>query len=507
MMRMPSLIRLLIVLLMLCSAGCDFRPDTLEVVRWSPDNHSRGVANDAFFEMEFSAGLNKSDIEENFSMRGTSGAVAGRFTWLNDKSFRFVPLEFFPKNGRYVVEVPRSVRDWKGNSMGNDFISDFYVGDDFETPVIPWSFPPASDGAVTGIAVDSSVIISFSKSMNRESVEKGFRLNPDVAGYYLWSESAPGLENSLLTYVPVRLMDYGKLYTLTVAGTAEDYAGNSLGAEYRAHFITGEDRTPPEVLRMYDADDLPIAEWSLDTVNSGIERNVKIAVEFSEPMNRQSLENSFSMTPSVSGIFEWYSDLKVVFKPSALLSPETKYQVRIDTGTRDLNGLKLAEPHITEFITDGPNSNYLKCIRIEGSNDGTAYTVLSEGVPGPAEWPLKINMGGGTNQNYRLRIHFNSGAAGADLKIYSFFDNHLLETFKSSMTSPVENGVVEDISLAGPSIVEIRARGLTNSSLGGGTYLPYRYRLTIFGGARGIKDINDNYMKNDLVFEFQEDWP
>jgi len=507
MMKISSVIKLLILLFMLCSAGCDFRPDTLEVVRWSPENHSRGVVNDAFFEMEFSSNLNKRDIEENFSMHGASGSVAGRFTWLNDKSFRFTPLESFSKNGRYVVEVPRSVRDRDGNTMGSDFISDFYVGDDFEAPVILGSFPPAAAGAVTGIAVNSTLFISFSKSMNRESVEKSFRLSPDAAGYYLWSESAPGLVNSLLTYVTVKPMDYGKLYALTVAGTAEDYAGNALGSEYRVHFITGEDRTPPEILRIYDADDLPPVDWSIDAVNSGIERKVKIAVEFSEPMNRQSLENSFSITPSVAGIFEWDSDLKVVFKPSALLNPETKYQVRIDTGARDLNGLKLAEPYITEFITNGLNSVFLNCTRIEGSSDGISYTVLSDGVPGPGEWPLKINMGGGDNQKYRFRIHFYSGAAAADLKIYSFFDNHLLETFKSGMSSPVENGVVEDISLIAPSTVEIRTKGLTNSALVPSGYLPYLYRFTISGGARGIKDRNDNYMKNDLVFEFQEDWP
>lgn len=500
MMKIPFVIKMLILFFMLCSAGCDFRPDTLEVVRWSPENHSRGVVNDAFFEMEFSSNLNKRDIEENFSMHGASGSVAGRFAWVNDKSFRFTPLESFSKNGRYVVEVPRSIRDRDGNTMGSDFISDFYVGDDFVTPLVEWSVPPSSSGAVEGVLVNQNPVIAFSKSMNRESVEKSFRLSPDAAGYYLWSESAPGLENSLLTYVLVKPMDYGKLYTLTVAGTAEDGVGNALGAEYRVHFITGEDRTPPMVEGIYDALELPVY-WETGAMNYGIDRNIRIAADFSEAMERQSVENSFSISPSVSGIFDWSGDSKIIFTPSAPLDPERIYQVRVDTGARDINGLKLAEPYIVEFKTDSGNSLFISCSGIEGSSDGLTYIELASGTPGPEEWPLEIVLGGDDVQVYWLRIKFASGGNDAEMNPYSIFDNYFIETFKSAVAAGAGSAEVEDIEWISPSTVQIKVKGLYES----GSNDPFIYRFTLSGRAGGIRDRNGNYMKNDLVFEFREE--
>ncbi len=501
MMKIPSVIKLLTLSFMFCSAGCDFRPDTLEVVRWSPGNHSRGVENDAIFEMEFSSNLNKSDIEENFSMYGASGSVAGRFAWVSERAFRFVPVETFTKNGRYVVEVPRSVRDREGNTMGSDFISDFYVGDDFVIPLVDWSTPPFSPGAVEGVPVNQNPLIAFSKSMNRESVEKNFRLSPDAAGYFLWSESAPGLVNSLLTYVLVKPMDYGKLYTLTVAGTAEDYAGNLLGTEYRVHFVTGEDTTPPLVSGIYDALESTVIYWISGLVNSGIGRDIKIAADFSEAMERQSVEKAFSITPAVSGIFDWSSDMTFVFTPSAPLDPERIYQVRIDTGAKDINGLKLAEPYIAEFRTDSGNSLFITCSGIEGSSDDLTYIELTSGIPGPEEWPLEIVLGGDDEQVYWLRIKFASGGIDAEMSPYSIFDNYLIETFKSAVAGGEGSAEVEDIEWISPSTAQIKIKGLYVS----GSNDPFIYRFTLSGGAGGIRDRYGNYMKRDLIFEFREE--
>jgi hypothetical protein len=504
MIKRLSLLKLLILSAILCISGCDFSPDTLKVVRWSPENNARGVANDAFFEMEFSAPVNKRDIEDNFSMLGSSGSVDGRFVWISEKVFRFTPAEAFSKNGRYAAEVPRSVRDSEGNTMGSDFISDFYVGDDFVIPVVEWSTPPFSPGAVEGIAVNENPVIAFSKSMDRESVENNFRLSPDAAGYYLWSESAPGLENSLLTYVLVKPMDYGKLYTLTVAGAAEDYAGNPLGAEYKVHFITGDDTTPPQVSGIYDAVQLPIVYWIRGSVNSGIDRGIKIAADFSEAMERQSVENAFSITPAVSGVFSWSSDSNFTFTPSAPLAPERIYQVRIDTGAKDINGLKLAEPYTVEFKTDSDSSLFVSCSGIEGSGDNINYNTLSGGTPGPDEWPLEIVPGGDDKQVYWIRIKFSSGSGDADMDPYSIFDNYLIETFKSAVVgdpgSPPGSAEVEDIEWINPSTAQIKIKGLYFPTSGD----PFIYRFTVSGGAGGIRDRQGNHMKNDLVFEFRE---
>lgn len=501
MIKISFKIKLFMLSVMLCFSGCEFLPGTLEVVRWSPGNHTRGVETDVFFEMEFNASLNKSDIEENFSMYGFSGSVEGKFVWISDRIFRFTPFEAFSKNGRYVAELPRSVRDIDGNTMGSDFISDFYIGDDFVIPIVEWSRPAFSEGAVSGIAVKQNIVIAFSKSMNRESVEKNLRISPDVAGYYLWSSSAPELENSILTYILINPMDYGKLYTLTLAATAEDYAGNALGVEHRVHFITGDDTTPPMVEGIYDAMELPALYWETGSLNSGIDRKVKIGLDFFKAMDRQSVEKSFSITPSVAGNFDWPCDRSVVFYPSAPLDPERVYQARLDTGAKDINGLKLAEPYTAEFKTNSSNSLFVTCASIEGSCDNITYQNLCSGTPGPEEWPLKIVLGGDDDQVLWIRIKFASGSSDAEMKPYSIIDNYLIETFKSALDQGAGNAEVEDIKWISPSTAQMKIKGIFKSN----GNEPFLYRITLSGGAKGLRDIHGNYMKKDLVFEFTEE--
>ncbi|MFA5519691.1 MAG: Ig-like domain-containing protein [Spirochaetota bacterium] len=500
MIKIPNKIKLILLCVMLCFLGCEFIPDTLEVVRWSPENHTRGVEKDIFFEMEFNAPLNKNDIEENFSMYGFSGSVEGKFIWVSAKIFRFVPVEEFSKNGRYVAEVPRSVRDRKGNTMGSDFISDFYIGDDFVSPLVEWSCPPFSEGAVSGISVKQNPLIVFSKSMDRESVEKNFRISPDVAGYYFWSSSAPGIENNMLTYVLINPMDYGKLYTLTLGGKAEDYAGNAIGAEYRVHFITGDDTILPLVEGIYDARELPAQYWETGSLNSGIDRRVKISLDFFKAMDRQSVEKAFSITPSVAGVFDWSCDRAVVFMPSAPLDPERVYQAKLDTGARDINGLKLAEPYVVEFKTDSSSSLFVTCSSIESSNNNETYFHLCNGAPAPQEWPLQIVLGDDA-QVLWMRFKFVSGSNDAEMEPYSIFDNYLIETFKSALAQDAGNAEVEAIEWINPSTVQMKIKGIFKSN----GHEPFLYRITLSGGAKGLRDIHGNYMKQDLVFEFRED--
>lgn len=490
-----------IFILIIFFSGCfEYMPDVLEVKEWSPGNHETGLEPDAVFEMRFSAALNRRDIENHFYMYNSEGSVSGRFHWINDRSFRFVPDEPLFKNGRYVVEVPSTVRDKEGSVMSSDFISDFYIGEDFEVPEVIYSTPPFASGGASEISVKGNLVVAFSKTMNRESVEKAFRLRPDVPGYFEWSCSSPGVENSRLTYVTVKPMDYGRLYRLTVSENAEDYAGNRLSVEYRVNFITGNETGPPEVKGIYDSRETDPEPWCNESINRGIDKKIKIEIEFSDPMNRLSVENSFSITPSVPGNFDWKSDSRVVFKPFSDLEPERRYQLRIDTGSQNHNGLKTAEPYIVEFITDHENSLHVNCSLILGSNDGINFEELSRGVPDPSIWPLAVNMGDEKNQSYYVKIHFGSGDSPADMDIYTLYENYLLTTFKSGAGS-VSNAVVSDIYWEDESAAVIKISGMTNTAM---EHEPYLYRLTVAGGGRGVRDKNNNTMRRDLVIDLRE---
>jgi hypothetical protein len=499
---MKSLITGIIIASSILFVSCEENFKTLRIISCTPENHTTGVAPEFFAEIKFNSKVNRSDIEESFTITGIS-KVDGQFRWLSGDTFRFVPDNPVTATGRYVMELPRTVRDIDGNVMESDFISEFYIGEDFTPPEITSSDPPFTSGASVNIPVTQNITVNFSKSMNRESVETSFSVTPDVPGYFSWSEAVPGMQYSRLTYVLLSTMSYGKLYSFTVSGKALDASGNRMSRDYRVNFITGSDFIPPEVSGIYDAAVVP-GYWIQGTVNDGTTRDVRIAVDFSEPMDRVSVESAFSITPSVPGNFAWDSDMKVVFTPSGLLAPEPGYQVYIDKSAMDINGLKLNHVYTVEIRTGAPDSLYVKCGNISGSADGVSYTLLSPGMPSPSAWPLIISMGGASNQSYYVKVQFISLAVPytpVDMNKYSVINNTLIETYKSEPGSAVENAAITDITWENNSTVIYKISPLTNKLLG---HSPALYRITIAGGTSGIRDMNQNYPFSGIVIDLRE---
>ncbi len=520
-MKRHSVLFLSLIFFSITLTSCSKEFETLKIISITPVNNSRGVLPGFYTEIEFNNEVNRADIEENFHLNGSSD-VNGSFQWITGNKFRFTPSDPVTKTGRYVMEIPRSVRDNEGNTMDTDFISDFYIGTDFTPPVVLTSDPPFTTGADISIPVNRNITVNFSKSMNRESVEKAFSITPDVSGYFVWGENIPGLTDSRFTYTLLADMTYGKLYSFTVSGSANDTAGNSLSSDYRVNFITGNDFTPPHVDGIYDYT-IPPGYWAAGIVNDAVTKNVMIAVDFSEPMDRPSVENGFSITPSVQGNYRWDSDLRMVFTPAVPLDPETNYQIYIDKTARDINGLKLESVYSVEIRTSEENSLYVKCGNIWGSGDNSFNDPpFSAGIPAASEWPLIITMNrvpivttvttsGVTTtvttypQDYYIKIQFVSVLSPytpVNMNKYSVIDNVRIDTFKSGPVGvDVKQAGIVKISWTDNSTVIFKFNPMTNKVL---LHSPALYRLTLAGGSNGIKDTNGNYAEKDIVFEFRE---
>ena len=80
-----------------------------------------------------------------------------------------------------------------------------------------------------------------------------------------------------------------------------------------------------------------------------------IVITFSEPMNRASVEQAFSITPSIDGSFVWSSDFRTVsFVPTRELQSGATYAVVIDSSARDLAGNTMVQSKTFQFSTAAP---------------------------------------------------------------------------------------------------------------------------------------------------------
>jgi hypothetical protein len=123
-------------------------------------------------------------------------------------------------------------------------------------------------------------------------------------------------------------------HTYAFRSISRDRAGNVEIAPATNDTWTIVDHTPPYIVsaNVLSANSTP---W--------------IVFTFSEPMNRTSVEQAFTITPAVNGKFQWSADSRVVtFVPAGAL-PAASYFVLVDTKGRDMAGNQLTQSKTVNF--------------------------------------------------------------------------------------------------------------------------------------------------------------
>jgi len=146
----------------------------------------------------------------------------------------------------------------------------------------------------------------------------------------------------------------GLANTLTTAATfvgsdSHTYAFRSLARDVAGNIEVGpvgnDTWTIVDVTRPSITNRVPLG--------SNVNLTPLVVITFSEPMDRATVEQAFSMTPNMDGTFSWSADSRIVtFTPSRALDPGTDYFVVVDTGARDLAGNALVQGTTLQFTTE-----------------------------------------------------------------------------------------------------------------------------------------------------------
>ncbi|MGQ9607990.1 MAG: Ig-like domain-containing protein [bacterium] len=214
------------------------------------------------------------------------------------------------------------------------------------------SVSPAS--GEKNVSKSTNIIIKFNQEMNKESVESAFSLSGKTLGYFEWSD------NSLI-FTPTRKLNYGEKYTVKVLGSAMSV--NMVGIDGNLNGIS-EGSPNDDVIWSFNTEPAPlpsIIEVTPLDKQEGVPVSSQITVNFSRPMDQQSVENTFSMISydgkSVSGSFLWLDNNTMSFIPTIGLDYNATYKLRIlgtaksDIGTNlDGNGNGKSEGTPTDDV-------------------------------------------------------------------------------------------------------------------------------------------------------------
>lgn len=110
----------------------------------------------------------------------------------------------------------------------------------------------------------------------------------------------------------------------------------------------------------------PIVLVAQAPVGEEVPAGTAIRVTFSRPVDRQSAEASFRLTPQAPGSFFW-SEQTLTFQPTRPLSAETRYRVSFGPGLSDAEGRATSGELAWEFQTRGPRLLMLRATADGGS--------------------------------------------------------------------------------------------------------------------------------------------
>ncbi|MGA1839851.1 MAG: Ig-like domain-containing protein [bacterium] len=238
---------------------------------------------------------------------------------------------------KYIFSVDKNVKDIFGNTLSENYELQFTTKAPPQIVFIPGSFPyPEVDA--NDVSVDTNIIVLFNSSMDTNSVERSFRLDPTVSGEFLWP---PGSDTNKFVFKPDNPLTSGTKYWVTIDANATDIYGIPFSG-YTFSFETDKTTT---ILSSFPAD-------NEDSVS--IYANIEII--FSGPMNRSSVEGAFSLlddqnTP-VSGGYSWnQASTGFSFIPSDPLDPNHNYKASITTSAQSESGSPLTQGKTWQFTT------------------------------------------------------------------------------------------------------------------------------------------------------------
>src|SRR3990167_5196687 len=188
------------------------------------------------------------------------------------------------------------------------------------------SFEPSGEG----VLVTTPIKVNFDLPMDKQSVEKGFSLEPALAGQISWEH------DSILVYSHSG-MEKDKTYKVKLAGGILSIKGGLTQKEYVHEFTT--------------IGYVKVTGFSPGSNYSNIKRASNIVVTFNQEVDHAAAQSKFSVSPGIAGSFSWEGN-SLIFNPGGNLAYGTNYTIKVASGVKTVNGLDSNTEFTRRFTTE-----------------------------------------------------------------------------------------------------------------------------------------------------------
>lgn len=327
--------------------GADTTPPTVQST--TPANGQANVApNTGSITVTFSeavSGVTASTLAitdaNNNSITPGAPNSSDQITW----SF---PVSGLTANTAYTLSFNAAgVVDAAGNPLTPPGPVSFTTATTADTTAPTAQITPANGG---GLSPDASITVTFSEPMDTASVNAALSL-VDAGGSPV-DGSLTTTDATTFSFKPAAALTKGAVYTLTVASTATDLAGNPLATPLVSSF-TATDVTAPDFIRESGAGSNPLTNPGSGEIRVGPETTITFG--FTEAMNVDSVKSAFSLADGggnpVAGTLTTEDQTNFKFTPAAPLTKGVTYTASVGTQATDVAGNPVAAAAQWSFST------------------------------------------------------------------------------------------------------------------------------------------------------------
>ncbi len=340
--------------------GTDTVPPTVTI---SPANGATNVPYNTTILLTFSKPINPNTVNSSTVLVTSQGQpVAGSLTFGQQNTFAvFTPAAPFFPTASVTVTVTGQVTDVAGNALqgaggvGTSVVATFTTGSTADRlPPIVLQVVPAN--GATGISVNTSLSVTFSKSVNPLTITPS-TVQVTSGGAPLAGTFAFANFNQIVTFLPAAPLPPVATVNVSISHVA-DVVGNVMVLPLTSSFQTQSaiDNIRPNVVRT-NPGAFPFENpWPS---NTNLPLNFKPMIAFDKRMNPSTINSTtWSLAPlnapAIPSTMTVAPDgQSAILTPTQLLLPNTTYGVGYTSGMQDLVGNSLLNPGMISFST-GP---------------------------------------------------------------------------------------------------------------------------------------------------------
>ncbi|MFA5834106.1 MAG: Ig-like domain-containing protein [Bacteroidota bacterium] len=295
---------------------------------------SEGVFTWGYYTTSPYGGLYYAPSYASLSSGFDPGATITTFSKVKSMTYTFAKKDSYV-DSTYTITIGTGAKDSSGKPLRFPLKFTFKTVQSYTTQNGIQTTPVHGDIEVSPLYY-RGITMKFPRRMDKQSTEAAISVNPNMNKVFLWND-----ENSVSIYTGGPFLS-DTLITVFVDSTAKDKDGIKLGHRFTFSFRTA-------------SIDLQYSQPSNGEIYVSTSRTIQMT--FNTYVDLTSMKNGTSISPPLNGTFSYYysgsydSPAQIVFTPSGVMQPNTKYTVTLTDSVKDIYGIRIKKPISFSFIT------------------------------------------------------------------------------------------------------------------------------------------------------------